>query len=228
MRAMHVLCVVAHPDDEILGMGGVLARHTTEGDSVHVCLLSDGVTSRHDEVTSEVEAELEQRKASAKQACETVGASVSFHQFPDNQFDTVPLLDIVQTVESEIKEHEPTVVYTHHYGDLNVDHELTARAVVTATRPLRDSQIERVLAGEVLSSTEWSVPDSSNVFQPTTFVDISGCLQQKLDALSYYETELREHPHPRTVENVRRNARLWGAKSGVDAAEPFELLRAVR
>jgi LmbE family N-acetylglucosaminyl deacetylase len=225
---MQVLCLVAHPDDEVLGMAGVLAKHAADGDDVHVCLLSDGVTSRHEELTSEVKAKLEQRKENAREACEILGASVSFHDFPDNQFDTVALLDIVQTVESEIADHQPEVVYTHHYGDLNVDHELTARAVVTATRPLRDSSIDRVLAGEVLSSTEWSVPEPSNAFQPTTFVDISDHLQQKLDALACYEEELRDHPHPRTVENVRRNARLWGGKSGVEAAEPFELLRAVR
>jgi len=225
---MQVLCVVAHPDDEVLGMGGTLARHAADGDDVHVCFLSDGVTSRHDERTPDVEAEIEARTASAREACDTLGASASFQEFPDNQFDAVPLLDIVQTVEAEIEDCGPDIVYTHHHGDLNVDHELTARATVTATRPLRDSTVEQVLAAEVLSATEWSVPEPSKAFQPTTFVDVSDALAEKLDALAAYGDELREHPHPRTVENVRRNARLWGAKSGVDAAEPFELLRAVR
>jgi LmbE family N-acetylglucosaminyl deacetylase len=225
---MNVLCVVAHPDDEVLGMGGTLARHAADGDDVHVCFLSDGVASRHDTISPEVESEIEERKDNARQACDVLGASGSFHRFPDNQFDTKPLLDIVQTVESEVDDHQPDVVYTHHYGDLNVDHELTARAVVTATRPLQDSPVERVLAGEILSATEWSVPAPSDAFQPTTFVDVSEHLQRKLDALTAYETELREHPHPRTVDNVRRNAQLWGAKSGLEAAEPFELLRAVR
>lgn len=228
MDDMRVLGVVAHPDDEVLGMGGTLARHADNGDDVHVCFLSDGVTSRHDDLTPEVKAEIEGRKASAREACDILGVSASYYQLPDNQFDTVPLLDIVQIVESEINEQRPDILYTHHHGDLNIDHELTVRATTTATRPLRDSPVDRVLAGEVLSSTEWSVPEPSNAFQPTTFVDISDVLGQKLDALAAYEEELREHPHPRTVENVRRNAKLWGAKSGVDAAEPFELLRSVR
>ena len=224
---MSVLCIGAHPDDEVLGVGGTLARHATNGKDVHVCLLSDGVTSRYDDEDSAQE-EIQQRRDRAQRACEMLGATVSLHGFPDNSFDTVPLLDIVQTVEAEIEEHEPTVVYTHHYGDLNIDHELACRATVTATRPLADSGVERVLAFETLSATEWSVPEPSNAFQPTTFVDISDHLDTKLEALSVYERELREPPHPRTPETVRQNAEVWGTKAGLEAAEPFELLRKVR
>ena len=224
---MSVLCIGAHPDDEVLGVGGTLARHAANGTDVHVCLLSDGVTSRYDEEDSARE-EIQQRRDRAQRACETLGATVSLHGFPDNSFDTVPLLDVVQTIEAEIEEHEPTVVYTHHYGDLNMDHELACRATVTATRPLADSGVERVLAFETLSATEWSVPEPSNAFQPTAFVDVSDHLHMKLEVLSVYERELREPPHPRTPETVRQNAEVWGAKAGLDAAEPFELLREVR
>ena len=224
---MSVLCIGAHPDDEVLGVGGTLARHAANGTDVRVCLLSDGVTSRYDEEDSARE-EIQQRRDRARQACETLGATVSLHGFPDNSFDTVPLLDIVQTIEAEIEEREPTVVYTHHYGDLNMDHELACRATVTATRPLADSGVERVLAFETLSATEWSVPEPSNAFQPTAFVDVSDHLDTKLEALSVYERELREPPHPRTPETVRQNAEVWGTKAGLDAAEPFELLREVR
>jgi LmbE family N-acetylglucosaminyl deacetylase len=119
------------------------------------------------------------------------------------------------------------VVYTHHYGDLNIDHELTARATVTATRPLVNSGVRRVLAYETLSSTEWSIPSADTAFQPTSFVDIEATIETKLEALREYETELGDHPHPRTVENVRSNARLWGAKAGLEFAEPFVVLRSV-
>lgn len=224
---MTVLCVAAHPDDEVLGVGGTLARHAAKGEDVHVCILSDGVTSRYDD-TDAAEDEIKRRRDRARDACEALGASVRFHSFPDNSFDTVPLLDIVQTIEVEIEEYDPGIVYTHHYGDLNVDHELACRATVTATRPLADSSIERVLAYETLSASEWSIPDASNAFQPTSFVDISSHLDAKLDALAVYENELRESPHPRTVDTIQKNAQVWGAKSGVDAAEPFEVLREVR
>jgi LmbE family N-acetylglucosaminyl deacetylase len=185
------------------------------------------VTSRYDDPESATE-EIEQRRDRARRACETLGATVSLHEFPDNQFDTVALLDIVQIIEAEIAEHEPRVVYTHHYGDLNVDHELACRATVTATRPLADSSVERVLAFETLSATEWSVPSPENAFQPQEFVNVEDHLSTKLDALAVYERELRESPHPRTPETVEQNARLWGAKAGVPAAESFEVLRAVR
>lgn len=224
---MSVLCVVAHPDDEVLGVGGTLARHAARGEPVHVCILSAGVSSRYDDET-EAEAEIEQRRDGARRACDTLGASVSFHGFPDNRFDDVALLDVVRTVESEIEEHEPSTVYTHHYGDLNVDHERTCRATVTSARPLPDSDVDRVLAFETLSASEWSVPRPDNGFQPTAFVDVSEHLETKQAALAHYERELRDPPHPRSLETVRKNAEVWGAKAGVAAAEPFELLREVR
>lgn len=224
---MSVLCIAAHPDDEVLGAGGTLARHAADGDDVHVCILSDGVTSRYDNPENATE-EIEQRRDRARRACEKLGATASLHAFPDNQFDTVALLDIVQTIEEEIATHEPEVIYTHHYGDLNVDHELACRATVTATRPLADSIVERVLAFETLSATEWSVPSPENAFQPQEFVNVKDHLSAKIDALGVYERELREPPHPRTPETVEKNARVWGAKAGVPAAEPFEMLRGVR
>ncbi len=223
---MSVLCIVAHPDDEVLGVGGTLARHAADGDDVHICILSDGVTSRYDD-TDAATAEIRQRRERAERAAEVLGATVSLHGYPDNSFDTVPLLDIVQTIEEEIAEHSPDTVYTHHYGDLNVDHEIVCRATVTATRPLADCTVDRVLAFETLSASEWSVPKPTNAFQPNSFVDVSAYLDTKIDALAVYETELREPPHPRTVDTVKKNTEVWGSKAGVHAAEPFELLREV-
>jgi LmbE family N-acetylglucosaminyl deacetylase len=221
--------VVAHPDDEVLGIGGTLARHASEGDTVHVSILSDGVTSRYEDPESEdATSEIERRRRRAQTAVDHLGVdALSLNDYPDNEFDTVPLLDLVQTVEASIEEINPEVVYTHHHGDLNVDHELTCRAVLTATRPLSDSGVRRVLGAETLSSTEWAAPEPGNAFQPHVFRDISSTLDEKLDALEVYENELREPPHPRTVETVRQNAEVWGAKAGVTAAEPFVLLREV-
>lgn len=226
---MRVLCVATHPDDEIIGVGGTLARHAAQGDEVHVAILSQAEPARYEEITPEVETKMAERRDCTRNACSTLGVeSVTFHGFPDNAFDDVPLLDIVKAVEDEIRDHDPDVIYTHHYGDLNVSHELTCRAVITAARPLPDSNVRSILAYETLSTSEWATPHVGNAFQPTAFKDISGYLDRKLEALSEHSTELRKHPHPRNVQNVRRNAKLWGAKAGVDAAEPFELLREVR
>lgn len=223
-----VLAVVAHPDDEILGVGGTLARHA-ETDEVHVCMLSDGVTARYEEQTQEAENEIKRRREQARSACDHLGVkSVHMQEFRDQHFDAVPLLELVQTIESKIKQINPSVVYTHHYGDLNVDHELTSRAVQTATRPLQESSVERVLAFETLSATEWSLPEPSNAFSPTVFINVSDHMEAKLDAMTEYESELGESPHPRTTETIRQNANVWGAKAGIEAAEPFELLREVQ
>jgi LmbE family N-acetylglucosaminyl deacetylase len=226
---MSVLCVATHPDDEIIGVGGTLARHAAQGDDVYLSILSEAEPARHDEITPEVEEKMAHRRDCTRSACAALGVeSVTFHGFPDNTFDDIPLLDIVKAVEEEIRRHQPDVIYTHHYGDLNLSHELTCRAVITAARPLPDSSVRSILAYETLSTSEWAVPHVGNVFQPTVFEDISEHLDRKLDALAEHSTELREHPHPRNVQNVRRNAKLWGAKAGVEAAEPFELLREVR
>ncbi|KTG30934.1 PIG-L deacetylase family protein [Haloferax profundi] len=225
---MNVLCVVAHPDDEVIGVGGTLASHAKRGDDVHVVILSDGVTSRHDSITEEVQAEIDERRGRAKEACEILGASVSFHTFPDQRFDTVPLIDLTQTVEAEVDAHEPSIVYTHHHGDLNLDHELTSRAVMTAGRPQVGTPIRRVYGFETLSSTEWATPEPSNAFQPTSFKDISESLETKESAMQVYQRELRDPPHPRSEKSIRQNAEVWGAKVGFDAAEPFVLLREVR
>lgn len=223
-----VLAVVAHPDDEILGVGGTLSRHA-ETDEVHVCILSDGVTARYEERTKKAENEIQRRRERARSACDHLGVkSVHIHEFRDQHFDAVPLLELIQTVEAKIDQINPSVVYTHHYGDLNIDHELTCKAVQTATRPLRDSSVKRVLAFETLSATEWSLPEPSNAFSPTVFVNIADHMEAKLDAITKYESELGEPPHPRTTKTIRQNAHVWGAKTGVEAAEPFELLREVQ
>lgn len=224
-----VLCVVAHPDDEVLGAGGTLAKHTIRGDDVSVLILSDGVMARYNERTEAAEQEIKKRRDDARRACDRLGVDdVRFDGFPDNKFDTVPLLDLVQRIERTIEGVEPSILYTHHYGDINIDHRLTAEAAVTAARPLADCPVERILSFETLSSTEWGVPSSGNVFQPTVFEDITGTLDVKLEALSKYKQELPKSPHPRSLDAVRANAELWGAKSGVQAGEPFELLREVR
>lgn len=226
---MDVLCVVAHPDDEVIGIGGTLARHAANGDAVHVCVLAETEVSRNETIDEAAAERQRRRRDQTRRACEILGVeSVRFHDYPENEFDTVALVDIVQTVEAELDRVEPTVVYTHHYGDLNVSHELTCRAVQTATRPLPATSVESVYAFETLSSSEWSVPDGRNRFEPTTFVDVTDVLDRKLDALAQHEDELRDRPHPRNVETVRQNARVWGAKSGLDAAEPLEVLRQVR
>lgn len=222
---MNVLCVAAHPDDEVLGVGGTLAKHAAEGDDVDVLLLSDGEMARHETETPAARERREERREKARSAGDVLGVGdVSVLDYWGNQLDDVALIDVVRDVESKVDSFEPRVIYTHHYGDLNVDHQLVARAVRTAARPTTDSPVDRILSFETLSATEWAMPTSDTAFQPTVFVDVGDHLERKMDAIGVYEVEMRDRPHPRSFESIRSNARVWGEKFGLPAAEPFELL----
>jgi LmbE family N-acetylglucosaminyl deacetylase len=220
-----VLVVAAHPDDEVLGCGGTLAKLADEGRAIYVAFLADGVLSRPADKKKHQEA-LRLRRAAAQKACGLLGVkSVSFGDFPDNRMDTVALLDITKRVEAQIAEHRPEMVFTHHAGDLNVDHRLTHQAVVTACRPQSGHPVKTVLCFEVPSSTEWQLSGSAPVFAPNWFVDISGTLDRKLAALDAYSAELRPWPHPRSRRGAEHLARWRGATVGADAAEAFMLGR---
>lgn len=222
---MKVLCIAAHPDDEVIGVGGTLAKHAAAGDEVHVLLLSDGAMARFESETDAATERRAERRAEARTATDILGVSdVTILDYWGNQLDDVPLLEIVRDVESKIDAFEPAVIYTHHHGDLNIDHRLIARAVRTAARPTVDSPVDRILSFETLSVSEWGMPTADDAFQPTTFVDIDEYLDRKLAAVDAYDSEMRERPHPRNTEAIRNNATLWGDKSGLYAAEPFELV----
>ena len=220
-----ILVVAAHPDDEVLGCGGTLAKLADQGAIIHVAFLADGVSSRAGEKAKQQE-ELQLRRAAAQTACDILRVkSVSFGDFPDNRMDTVALLDMTQAVEGVIAEHRPDTVFTHHAGDLNIDHRLTHEAVVTASRPQSGHPVKTILSFEVPSSTEWNLPGNAPAFVPNWFVDISGTLDRKLAALDAYSAELRPWPHSRSRQGVEHLARWRGATVGADAAEAFMLGR---
>jgi LmbE family N-acetylglucosaminyl deacetylase len=219
-----VLVVAAHTDDEALGCGGTIARHVAEGDSVYAVFLADGVTSRPD-ATSE---ELEQRNSAAVNAHEILGIKKAYMLgFPDNRMDSIPLLDIVQKLEGVLDEVKPQVIYTHHCGDLNVDHRITHQAVLTACRPVPGASVKEIYAFEILSATEWNSP-GLNPFIPNVFIDISAHLDIKMKALAAYELEMRDEPHARSLVNTKRLAGLRGNCVGVAAAEGLSLIRSIQ
>jgi LmbE family N-acetylglucosaminyl deacetylase len=220
-----VLIVAAHPDDEVLGCGGTIAKLVDSGALVHVVFLADGVFSRDGESQSE---ELNARRAAANKACDILGVTtVSFGDLPDNRMDSVALLDITQKIERHIFERRPSTLITHHAGDVNIDHRRTLEAVITACRPQFHHPVKSILSFEVPSSTEWQLPCNAPAFVPNWFVDISATLERKMAALDAYEFELRDWPHPRSRRGVEYLARWRGATVGVDAAEAFVLGRHV-
>lgn len=221
-----ILVVAAHPDDEVLGCGGTIARSVDQGMTVHVAFLADGVSSRAHEPGGQSDEGLQVRRTAAQKANKILGVnSVSFGDFPDNQMDVVALLDVVKIVEKLIVTHQPDTIFTHHAGDLNIDHRRTHEAVATACRPRSGHPVKTLLCFEVPSSTEWQVPGTAPCFAPHWFVDISKTLDRKIAALNAYGAELCPWPHPRSWQGVEHLARWRGAIIGAEAAEAFILGR---
>lgn len=224
-----IAVVAAHPDDEVLGCGGTLARAAAEGRAVHVLLVADGETSR---ARSSEKIGLPEmvaaRKAAAEKACGVLAcASVSFLDLPDNRLDGLELLALVQPIEAFLEQHRPSTVMTHHAGDVNIDHRVVHDAVITACRPQPRHPVKELLFFEIPSSTEWRPPTSAETFHPNWFVDVSATLEVKLQALNAYQTELRPFPHPRSKEAVKALAQWRGATAGLRAAEAFVLGRKI-
>ena len=224
----NVLVVAAHPDDEVLGCGGTIARLRASA-NVHMVVLGEGVTSRYVSRRNAPKSAVKRLLAQARRAAAELGAtSIEFAGLPDNRFDELALLEIVKRVERAIRRRQPQVVYTHHPGDLNIDHQLTFRAVLTATRPVPNCSVKELYTFEVPSSTEWAFHRMESSFRPNVFVDISATLEIKLRAMRRYASEVRTFPHPRSPEALRALAQRWGSVAGVGCAEAFELIRSVR
>ncbi len=216
------LVVAAHPDDEILGCGGTLARLAKQGNELRVVILSKGVASRHDADTAGSGREEELRMKAAARAANIVGCPAPvLHDLSDNRFDSQDLLDVVRLVEAEVESFAPDTVFTHFGSDLNVDHGVAFRAVLTALRPMAGRPVKRLYAFETPSSTEWSFGKVGGPFTPDTFVDIGPYLEAKIEAMQAYEAEARPFPHPRSPEALRALAQWRGATVGFTAAEAF-------
>lgn len=225
--ANRILVVAAHPDDEVLGCGGTLARQAREGSEVYIAILGEGSTSRQraDADASGV-AELQ---AQSLEVAGLLGVREVFHcGLPDNRFDTLPLLDVVRAVEDLIAKVSPEVIYTHHGGDLNIDHVIVNRAVLTAARPLEGQSVRDIYAFEVPSSTEWAFQRLEQPFRPNAFIDISTTIDSKIEGMEKYTGEVRPFPHPRSPEALRAIAKRWGSVVGTEYAEAFELIRSIR
>lgn len=226
---MRALVVAAHPDDEVLGCGGTIARLSGEGHDVFIAILGEGVTSRFKQREDSKPGMIKTLQNHTKQVANMLNIKDIFmYNMPDNRFDTMPLLDIIKILEELIRRLAPKVIYAHHGGDLNIDHQVVHRAVLAATRPLRGNPVKEIYAFEIPSSTEWAFQQFELSFRPNFFVDISNTLDIKIQALSLYKTEVRTFPHPRSPEAIQAIAHRWGSVVGCNAAEAFELIRAVR
>jgi LmbE family N-acetylglucosaminyl deacetylase len=222
-----ILIVAAHPDDELLGCGGTVARMVADGAQAYSLILGEGITSRdQSRNASSKKKELSSLKDNAREANKILGITeVFFADFADNRFDSVDLLEIIKSIEDLKQKLKPEIIFTHFGNDLNIDHQRTYQAVLTATRPMTGEFVKEIYAFETVSSTEWNFPLT---FSPNVFFDINSTLACKLKAFSQYVTELRDYPHPRSLRGLEELACYWGVKSGVPFAEAFQLVRMIQ
>ena len=221
-----ILVVAAHPDDEILGCGGTVSDLIKKGFEAYTFILGEGVTSRDENRDlGKRKTDLENLREEILNANEIIGVKKVFtYNFPDNRFDSINFLDIVKTIEEVKNEIKPDIIFTHSKSDLNIDHQITYRAVLTATRPMKGETVKEVYSFEILSSTEWNYPIS---FTPNVYFDIKDTMNLKLKAMEKYSSELREYPHPRSLKGIKLKAKQRGLEVGLEYAEAFELVRKV-
>lgn len=219
-----ILIAAAHPDDEVLGCFATVAKFIKEGCEAHTLILSGGKTSRG--IIDRKELELLQ--CEMKKANDLIGIKkVYTADFPDNAFDSVPLLEIVKEIEKVKNEIKPEIIFTHHIGDMNIDHQITHKAVLTATRPMQNECVKTIYAMEVPSSTEWNSYSVQNIFIPNVFFEIEDTIDLKVEAMGKYKSELKEYPHPRSLQHIKELAKVNGTKVGLNYSENFMLVRSV-
>jgi LmbE family N-acetylglucosaminyl deacetylase len=236
---MKVLVIAAHPDDEVLGMGGTIKKLTQTGHNVKIVIMATGITSRRSEnyknsqtyvanpkILKKMDIQIKQLQKDAIRSSKILGVKdIEFEDFPDNELDTISNLEITKKIEKIISVFNPDTIFTHSKFDINVDHRSLYNATITATRPRNKSNVKDVISFEVPSSTEWDFPSQ---FSPNIFVDISKELPFKLKALKQYKTEIEKFPHPRSLESVEIISKRWGTVSGFNAAEAFSLVRQLK
>lgn len=225
------MIVVAHPDDELLGLGATMNRLIhSYGILTHVVILGEGITSRSAQhAPDKWKQELEIHRSNILAAKEVIGYhSVSIHDFPDNRFDTTPLLDVIKVVEKEKEQFRPEVIFTHHGGDVNIDHQRTFEAVITACRPMESETVTTIITFETPSGTEWRSPSDPRHFLPNLFCEVTeNNLSAKIKGMEKYFFEQRQYPHPRSPEALKIQAQRWGVAIGVRYAEAFQVIRSI-
>jgi LmbE family N-acetylglucosaminyl deacetylase len=223
-----VLVIAAHPDDEVLGCGGTISKYLRRGCQFKVIFIAEGSSCRYiDPGCAESVSAVALRTAQCKRALELLGINdYSFSDFPCGRLDQLPIIEINKVIEQAIRSFDPDTVLTHSAQDVNNDHRIVNRATLMATRPGAQNRVARVLAYEILSSSEWAFGDS---FVPNCFEDIDEKdLTVKIHSLAAYETEMRSYPWPRSEQGVRVQAMIRGMQAGVLLAEAYHIIREFR
>jgi LmbE family N-acetylglucosaminyl deacetylase len=222
-----VLLICAHPDDDILGCGGLMAKYAEKGTDFRVVFIAEGSSCRYPKgeiQTDEVQAVIQQRNEAGRTALNVLGVDdVVFHNLPCGRLDQVPIIEINKIIESEIRSFKPDTLFTHSENDANNDHGIVHKSTIMATRPNAINFVEKVYSYEILSSSEWKF---TNNFKPNYFEELTEeQVELKWQALKQYETEIKEFPFPRSSEGIYTLAKFRGMQAGIAYAEAFSLIR---
>lgn len=229
-KSKKILVIAAHPDDEVLGCGGLIAKECDNENKVKVIIIATGKSSRYEEHTAYIQNEIEGLYKESANALNILGVDskdIVFGNFPDQKIDTIPILDIINFLKKIIQEYKPDIVYTHHSGDYNNDHKIVFDATLFTCRPYHGEHYPSELYSfEVLSSTEWAY-QKIMPFNPTVYINIKEQIERKKKAMSAYKSELKDYPHPRSEKGVENLAMKRGNEISIEYAEAFELIRKI-
>ncbi len=226
-----ILIIAAHPDDDILGCGGIISKYRNSNTNIKVIFIAEGSSCRYSlkEIsTTKVKDEIEQRNAFGIKALKYLGVdNYTFYNFPCGRLDSISIIDINKVLEKEIFHFQPDTIFTHSEFDTNNDHRIVNRSTLMATRPLPNSSVLSVFSYEVLSSSEWNF--GGGFFEPNFFVELNEKnVNEKINALKFYESEIKPYPFPRSKEGIKINCQNRGIQIGVKYAEAFKLLRYIK
>lgn len=226
---MSVLVFAPHPDDEVIGCGGAIARYVAEGDDVHVCIVTRGKPPVYNHSRKVLEKHPHDLFAEIEESHSILGIKrTHYFQFPAAMLETVPRHELNGKIDDLVNRLRPNVVYMPHFGDLNKDHALTAEAAMVAVRPTKGFVVKAVYGYETLSGSEWSIPHAANKFIPNVYIDIGMYLNKKIEAMKCYRSQLCNFPNPRSLEAIKALAKYRGSTMGAEAAEAFMLIREYR
>lgn len=219
-----ILIVVAHTDDESFGCGGLIKKLSLNKNKVSAISFTNGVGSR----SNNKQKEIKKRKVASMKASKILGFNwLAQYDYPDNQLDSITLLELIKIIEKHKKKFKPHIIITHNFYDLNIDHRKIAEATLTAFRPEPNEKLEQFLTFEVPSATDFRILKNSKNFIPNYYVNIDKYLQSKLKAIRCYKNEAKPYPHSRSITGIKNLNRIRGNQSGLKYAEAFELIRAI-
>lgn len=222
------MVVAAHPDDEILGCGGTIKKLVTKGFKVRTLILAKGIASRYSKNNKKIEYLQKKLNLMSIKANKAIGVkNVKYFDLPDNQFDKNSLLSLIKIIEKEIETFRPKKIFTHFINDLNIDHQYTSKAVLTAARPQDKNSVDEIFFFEINSSTDYQINSNGLQFMPNYFVDISSSMRFKKKALEIYKSEMKKYPHSRSIKALLNKNISTGNSVGLECCEAFQVARII-